>query len=246
MLRLLIISILSFSTCYGAYNHPGAGSFIEVGRVRNKSPYGYKVYSFYGVPKFSSEAIDIESTKVDANLFKFRDLTIGPVISYNFTPYSGEESELISGMSRKAFFDYGIMMEQGIGFGQLSLTFTRTTHEGPGYISKFSYATGVPLLPLGSNHIWLNILLEYSFYSQKVAHYLFGVNAHEQKSERPAYKVSKTKSLSQIYGLWTPIYGGFWFNLTYRLERFDDNILASPIVVKRNDQSILAGLMYAF
>jgi len=247
-MKLILLLFIVFVTPIFAesYNHPGDGSFLEVGTVKNKSPYGYSVDTFYLVPRLEIGSFTLESTKLNYHIIKTKPFSIGPMINYNFKPYDGTEINTLSNMLRKSYWNYGLLAELEVPLGRLFAQVTKSTHENPGYINKLSYGSGIPLLKLNSNYIWINLMFEYTYYSSSVVSYLFGVKEHEVTINREKINLENTSSFSQIYGLWTPVSKYLWINLTYRLEKFDKNILESNIVRSKNDQSILLGLMYSF
>lgn len=188
----------------------------------------------------------LEAFKLDYDIIQTNFLNIGPVISYNFPPYDGNETSILEDMERSGFVDYGILIDFSVIIGKLFVQYTRADHKDPGGIFKTTFASAVPLLKFGQSHMWLNFYFEYSMYSSSTANYLFGISADEVNSNRPEFSLDELESFTQIYGLWTPIYGQFWFNLTYKLEKFANDILLSPIVKRRTDKSVLIGLMYSF
>jgi outer membrane scaffolding protein for murein synthesis (MipA/OmpV family) len=245
---LILFLFATHLSTYAQFNHPGEGDFLEIGLVESRSVYGQKVKAPYGVPRFNYRNLTLESTKLDYDLFKTDVLSIGPMINYNFAPYDGSDGSatILNGMKRKGFIDYGVLVEVFVGLGQVFAQYTKGTNDNSGYIAKLAYGTGIPLIPMQGNHMWFNIMLEYTNYSSSLASYMFGVKSSESNSSRPEFTFKNINSFTQIYGLWTPVYGSLWLNFTYRLEKFDKKLLDSPIVSKRYDQSLLAGIMYSF
>jgi len=242
----LIFSIIlcNFSTL--AYNHPGNGNFIEAGAVQNRSVYGYKVHSPYAVPKFSLGPVTLEAFRLNVDILDFGSFKLGPVASYNFAPYAGTEIDHLSGMKRNGFFEAGLLGSLSIPMGMMFFHTTKALHDNSGNIFKVALASGLPLVPLNGNHIWLNLLAEYSYLSKATASYMFGVREEEVTNVRPSHVIDGLNQVSIITGLWTPIHKNWWINLTYKYDNFGNKILESPIVSRDTEETLMLGLMYSF
>lgn len=244
----IIISLSVFLSYFSslAYNHPGSGSFVEVGAVRNRSTFGYKVHSPYAVPKFISGPVTLEAFRLNADLLEFGDFKIGPMAAYNFTPYAGTEIDTLKGMKRSGFLEAGILGSLSIPMGMMFFHATKAFHDEPGNIFKIALATGIPLMALNENHIWLNILTEYTYLTKATSSYMFGVRDEEATTSRTSHTVNGLTQFTLVAGLWTPITNSWWINLTYKFDNFDNKILKSPIVSRDKEETLMLGIMYSF
>ncbi|OIQ20682.1 MAG: hypothetical protein BM556_01720 [Bacteriovorax sp. MedPE-SWde] len=246
LILILIISLSFFVTTNAELHHPGTGSFIETGALQTRAVYGYKVNTFYGVPKFDYGDFSIEGFRSNYNLISSDFIKIGPLLSYNFMPYDQGDIDHLSEMDRSDFFEIGLLTSISLPFGQLFLQQSKALHDSPGYNYKASFGTGIPLYKTAKSNIWLNIMLEYAFISSNTANYLFGVNESEVTKTRPQFTSTRSKLFTSIWGLWTPLAGNWWINATYKIDKFNKEIISSPIVRRRVDSTLMIGLMYSF
>lgn len=246
MKKYIIPTYLLFSSSFANYEHPGNKNFFEIGYLKTNSVYATQAYSPYAVLRYEIDRFTIEGLKIDYDLVSSEFVKIGPSLSVNFAPYSQKDSPLLSGLKRKFFVEYGLLFDISIPIGQIFLNISKTKNIEDGYISRAAYATGIPLLKLKSNYLWLNIYMEYSKYSKEVSQYLFGVYKNEENIFRSSTNLGSLGSFTQIYGLWTPIYDNFWSTVTLKVEKFDAEIVKSPIVSRRVDQIIMLGVLISY
>jgi hypothetical protein len=243
---LATITLLMTYSVRGDYHHPGSGHFIDVGTTQNLSTYGYRVQVPHAYAQFKRGRFSLEGFRATYSLFKTSHLEVGPSLQYNFMPYSGKEISTLVGMKRPGYLDYGFMTQMNLPLGVLALNGAITGHKSPGYYFKLGYGTGVPILRLGRNHIWLNLQLEYTLLSEATTTYLFGVREEEASSLRPQYRLPKGDLFTGIFGLWTPILSNYWLTLTYKSDHYSKSVVKSPIVSRNFEETLLLGLMYAF
>ena len=228
------------------YDHPGSNSFIEFGAVKNRSTFGYQVYAPYAVPKFVLGPVTLEAFRLNVDLLEFGEFKIGPMMAYNFTPYAGTEIAHLNGMKRSGFIETGLLGSLSIPMGMMFFHASRALHDEPGNIFKIAVASGIPLISMKSNHIWLNILAEYSYLTKATSSYMFGVRDNESRVNRGAHTINGLGLFTLVTGLWTPISKNWWINLTYKFDNFENKILKSPIVTRDTEETLMLGLMYSF
>lgn len=228
------------------YSHPGAESFIELGIVKNRSVLGYEVIVPYGVPKFVFGPVTLEAFRLNVDILEFGAIKIGPMVNYNFMGYSGKETGILAGMKRSGFLETGLLATISVPMGMVFAHASKANHDEPGNIFKVSYATGIPLYPMNGNHLWLNLMGEYTYYSRETASYIYGVKEREQTSTRSQHTIDGVSAFSTILGLWTPMSKKWWINLTYKVDNYDNKILKSPIVSRDSEETFMLGLLYSF
>ncbi len=246
--KYIFLALLFIANSTQAYNHPGAGSFFEVGVTENESPYGYQVITPHAVPKFSYGPVTLEGFRFNVDIINTEKFKLGPVTNYTFSPYAGTEIQHLEGMKRNGFFDLGALATLSLPFGELFLQANKALHdESKGMTYKVSFGSGLPLMSLNGNHIWLNILLEYVHMAKGTANYSFGVRSDEALVNRNAHSINESINVfTSILGLWTPLSNNFWLTATFKADHFDKKILESPIVQRNRDVTMMMGLMYSF
>lgn len=197
-------------------------------------------------PNVSYKSGPLEIGLADGIKYSFDNILAEPVtinLRPNFGPYSDDDSAELAGMKRDMTADIviGTKFELMRGTHINVKLGTEVTGKFNGHMADVSLSQFIPLF--GKPVV---IQGGARLYDSKRSNYFYGVYAAEQTNTRAAYSMDTTVtpylSASTFFSITERTDGFIRFNMDFT----PDNVLNSPIVTRKTNASVLAGIAYRF
>ncbi|MEM1190062.1 MAG: MipA/OmpV family protein [Pseudomonadota bacterium] len=190
-----------------------------------------------------TERFQLLGYQLQWNLAEFEHSEFSFVGGYRFDGFEADDADELEGMEdRDGTVDIGFSYEVETRFGDFEVSAVRDAlSKHKGFEVSLEYGLTIP--------VWRGSLrpyVAYSYMSEDLANYYFGVEPDEAGAHRFAYEVgSASKTTFGVDSLWRL---GDRHSLKFELSytAFDSAIADSPIMERDDNPQLLFGYWYAF
>ncbi|NNJ73167.1 MAG: MipA/OmpV family protein, partial [Enterobacterales bacterium] len=162
---------------------------------------------------------------------------------FRFDGYDPKDSLALQGMKeRKQSFDAGISFNYSAIWGQTEIIYiadATDTHDGDELRLTYQY-------PYTSGK-WLVVpSIGINWQDESLVDYYYGVTATEASAERPEYNGFKASNVFAQLSMGYQIDDDLKLLAGVKYSKFDDDILASPIISRSTQADVFAAVVYIF